>query len=620
MTLPGGPAAKLGNRYEAWWTVRQLLGVLAGQATQIRIETPGDDTAEFVLTVGNTREFHQAKRRHRKGAWTLRRLAEEGVLQDMFRRLECSSARFVFVSGSHAHELDSLAKAARRSASQEEFEREFLKSAERSASFDRLLAVWCTDDKATARDLLRRIEVRTADEATLREQISWGVQLFFADEDVPNVTDALGTIVADSVHDTIDEESILDRLAERGLHLRPSASPQTARRLVRAATDRYLQGARRQLILGRVLPRRETPELVDRLRHSDEPKRWTITGKAGVGKTASAVDIVEQLRASGVPVLAFRLDRRSDMSTLSELATYLEMGTDSPALALQAAARDANRPAVLVIDQLDALSSTSGRAADAFDLIERLLRDLRMLPAAPPIHTVIVCREFDLANDPVLRSLADSSADKLTVEEFDPDEVDAVLAEVGIESRELEERQRKLLTMPLNLALFLDISSHGSPPSRFLTAKELFDRYWDVKRTAVLQRPLVHTDQWIEAMELLVERMTLTQRLAVSRVHLDEIEPAYLDGLESEGVLIRDQGTLSFAHESLLDYVFARLFVRRCTTLATFLKDSGQGLFRRAQVRQTLSYLRDADPERYVEPQNCANCSATPTYGHISRI
>ncbi len=300
-------------------------------------------------------------------------------------------------------------------------------------------------------------------------------------------------------------------------------------------------------------------------------------------------------------MLAFRVDRLSRMSTMSELATYLGLNTDSPALALYTAARGANRPAVLVIDQLDALSSASGRTADAFDLIERLLQDIRSLSADPPIHTVIVCREFDLANDPTLRSLVVPSASKLTIDEFDAEEVDMVLAEAGLEPGGLEQRQRNLLTMPLNLALFLEISQHGSPPSRFRTAKGLFDKYWDVKRRASAHRPAVRTDQWMGAMELLVHRMTATQRVAVAHEHLDEIEPAYLEALVSEGVLIRDQGTLSFAHESLLDYVFARLFVRRRTTLAAFLKDSGQGLFRRAQVRQTLSYLRDADRERYVE-------------------
>ena len=600
MTLPGGPAAKLGSRYEAWWTVRQLLRVLAGEATRIRIETPGVDTAEFVLTIGDVQEFHQAKRRHRKGAWTLSRLDAEDLLQAAFQHLERSSARFVFVSRSDAPELAALAESARASASPEEFEREFLKSAESTAGFNGLLKFWRCGAE-TARDRLQRIQVRTVDETTLREEITSRVRLFFADDDVPHVMDALRTIVDDSIHDTIDEETLLDRLAQRRLSLRPSASPKTARQLVRAATDRYLQSTRRQLILGRVLARRETPELVHQLRQSEQPEHWAITGKAGVGKTACAVDIVEQLRASDVPVLAFRMDRLSRMSTMKELATYLGLDTDSPALALHTAARAANRPAVLVIDQLDALSSSSGRTADAFDLIDHLLQDTRNLPDAPPIHTVIICRDFDLANDPTLRSLVASSVRKLTVDEFDAEEVDMILVEAGLDPSDLEQRQRNLLTMPLNLALFLEISQHGSPPSRFRTAKGLFDKYWDVKRRAITCRPAVRHDQWMQAMEFLVDGMTATQRLAVVHEHLDEIEPAYLDALVSEGVLIRDRATLSFAHESLLDYVFARLFILRRTTLATFLKNSGQGLFRRAQVRQTLSYLRDADRERYVE-------------------
>ena len=76
MTLPGGAADKLGNRYEAYWTVRQLLRVLTREAGEIRIEPPGVDKMEFWLAVDDTREFHQAKRRHPQGAWTLARLRD----------------------------------------------------------------------------------------------------------------------------------------------------------------------------------------------------------------------------------------------------------------------------------------------------------------------------------------------------------------------------------------------------------------------------------------------------------------------------------------------------------------------------------------------------------------
>ncbi len=51
MPLPGGPAAKVGVRYERGWTVLQMLRVLEGTAERLRIEFPGaaGEGAEFRL-------------------------------------------------------------------------------------------------------------------------------------------------------------------------------------------------------------------------------------------------------------------------------------------------------------------------------------------------------------------------------------------------------------------------------------------------------------------------------------------------------------------------------------------------------------------------------------------
>src|ERR1700754_597390 len=100
MPLPGGPADKLGNRYENWWTVWQLVRMLQGACESIRIEDPGVDKAEFVLGVGGGREWHQAKRSHPTGQWTLARLAgaDVEVLQAIGASLDSNADRFVFVS------------------------------------------------------------------------------------------------------------------------------------------------------------------------------------------------------------------------------------------------------------------------------------------------------------------------------------------------------------------------------------------------------------------------------------------------------------------------------------------------------------------------------------------
>lgn len=75
MPLAGGPSSKFGNRYELSWTVSQLVRILHGQVASIRIEDPGVTKAEFVITSGETRELHQAKRSHPDGKWTLASLA-----------------------------------------------------------------------------------------------------------------------------------------------------------------------------------------------------------------------------------------------------------------------------------------------------------------------------------------------------------------------------------------------------------------------------------------------------------------------------------------------------------------------------------------------------------------
>ena len=80
MTLPGGPADKLGNRYEKWWTPSEFVRMLQGHAEAIRIEEPGVHKVEFVVTAGSRRELHQVKRSHPNGKWSLAALRADGLL------------------------------------------------------------------------------------------------------------------------------------------------------------------------------------------------------------------------------------------------------------------------------------------------------------------------------------------------------------------------------------------------------------------------------------------------------------------------------------------------------------------------------------------------------------
>ena len=80
MTLPGGPADRLGNRYEKLWTISEIVKMLMGFSDSIRIEDPAVQKAEFVVTKGGLREFHQTKRVNQSGKWSLAALAaKDGI-------------------------------------------------------------------------------------------------------------------------------------------------------------------------------------------------------------------------------------------------------------------------------------------------------------------------------------------------------------------------------------------------------------------------------------------------------------------------------------------------------------------------------------------------------------
>ncbi len=601
MSLPGGPSDKLGNRYELWWTVSQLVRIMDRRAESIRIEDPTVDKAEFVVTARGHQELHQAKRSHPTGKWSLSSLGGEGLLQAMFEQLSRNpSARFVFVSGSDAPELKELTERAGSAKNLEEFESVFVSAQTQREACTKLKSFWGGTDTATAYEILQRIEVRTIDERGLEEQVQGSLQVRFLTN--PNdVCDALRSIVEDSIHQTVEREFLISTLQGRGFTLRKLTKPDDAPSLISEATASYLEAARRKLIQGALIPRSSTQELLAKIRENiAKGADCVLTGEAGGGKTGCVIECVEALRQGDSPVaaLAFRLDRLTPGSSTKELGEQLGL-EESPALVLATAAEAMSSEAVLVIDQLDAVSTTSGRSADFFEVVEDLLSEVRSLRARVRFHVVVVCREFDWKNDHRLRPLLPENSPNIAVTDFSLDEVKSALTTSGFDTELFGAKQLELLRLPQNLALFLD--AHYDPHSRpmFSSPKELFDQYWREKRRKVNERAAPLSDNWADVIQVLCAEMTTTQQLSVAKEKLDQFPNDYLEQMASEGVLSSDGKRYSFGHESFFDYSFARGFVAKEESLPAFLVNSEQHLFRRAQVRQVLVYLRDADRGRY---------------------
>jgi hypothetical protein len=570
--------------------------MLDGQAESIRIEDPGVIKAEFVLIHNGQRALHQAKRSHQDGKWSLRSLAgsDVGLLQAMYTQLTGNENRFVFVSSSDARELAELTERARQAESLQEFAEQFLAARAARENFKKIQEHWHNTDDATALDILRRIEVRTIDEHGIKESVTWGLRALFLSDPV-SVAAALRTFAEDSVSKTITRDDLVHHLEAQGYHLRRLRRPEAASALVHEVTEQYLSGVRKRLIQHTLLPREATQVLSSRMAENIQGGDYVLTGKAGAGKTGCVIEFVETLSNQGTPVLAFRLDHRTPVTSTRALGEQLEL-EESPVLVLAAAAQ--GREAVLVIDQLDAVSTTSGRSADFLDVVEGMLAEARGVRERVQLHVVVVCRTFDWENDNRLRRMLSNHHAQIDVTELSLAEVRVVLAEECFDIKHFLPRQLELLRLPQNLALFLDTRFDPTAVPTFHTAKELFDRYWDAKRHAVLLRATPLPDQWMDVISLLCEEMTRTQQLSVPREKLDHFAH-FATQMASEGVLTLAKGRYGFGHESFFDYCFARGFVANDRELTSFLTTTEQHLFRRAQVRQVLAYLRDADHTRY---------------------
>lgn len=595
-SLPGGPADKGGTNYEILWGLRGMLDVIQDRADSIRIEPPGVDGAEFYLVRKGTKEHWQTKRQvTSQDNWSLQRLDSEGIL-DFFHSCAAMGECAIFASISNAPELRILSTHARSAKDFAEFKAEFL-TKPRLKEFTILRKHLHDISEEEVFDFLLKVQVRCADEGTLEEQFLHPLLTALFSGPAISTQANLSFIYLNNVHQTLTRAQILAQLETTGIRLREVATSSSVRDQLSAVTTNYLAGQKAKLIAGSLVLRKAARDTVDRIRVATVSLDILISSTAGGGKSACFYQIGTELLAAGLPVLSFRLDRLKPAVTTAGLGEQLGLN-ESPALVFARAYP--NQPVVLIIDQLDFVSAASGRNPDFFDALATLVEEVRGLRYSQTVHLVLACREFDYENDHRFRSLLPKEEKPIKLDPLTPDEVKEVVKAVGGKAERLQPRQIELLRVAQNLALFVDSKIALQDKPSFLTQKDLFDAYWNVKkRQAEVTHP-VDASHWVHLLKALTDEMSRRQELSVSRDFLDQYPRVFADHLVSSGVLTFNGKVYGFGHESFFDYCFARNVVARGEEFGMFLETDDQLLFRRAQLRQVLVYLRDGNRKRYL--------------------
>src|ERR1019366_1654781 len=604
MPRSGGDSDKLGNRYEGWWTINNLIDVLAGDAVALQPEAYEESIGvEFIKTMRDgSEEFHSVKRQRAGPGWKLNALAsldERGrsVLKDLFDKLDTYAPRaVVFVSTTVHSQAYEVWDRSRRCQTPDEFERQLKTDKGLHDDFPKNILPLCNNNLAVALNRFHSFRLEPQGEYELRRQVETNVRrLLYRIDGQP--VDSLGVVlkladfVCDSLGRRLVESDVRSELARHGYHLRDWVRDTHIPRQVGALNQRYLQHVEADLILGCPIPRSEAGAVAQALQERNCKTAQLIVGAAGRGKSCVLTQIIRELDKAHVPFLAIRLDNVSPVNSTRALGQALEL-PDSPAIVL--AGLSQGKRAVLLVDQLDAMSVVSGRNPDLWQIFEELLQEVSQ---HPNLRLLLACRAFDLEHDPRLARLVkqEGPAQRIELGLLPIETVREVVQHGGGSSERLSANELEILRTPFHLHLFL----HGEPanPVSFGGRQELFARFWKAKRQKASQRNI----NFEQVVGVLTDELSQSECISASADRLDSVA-SEADALVSDNVLVFENGRYRFFHESFFDYAFARRFVSRGRDLVKFLTQecAEQHLFRRAQVRQVLAYQREDNRSAYL--------------------
>ncbi len=617
MPLKGGASDKYGNRFEGKWTAYCLARVMAEEIDSIHIEPPGPEGegCEFWTKKGNITKYHQVKRQHAKpGGWDTSELFANKVLTNAFEKTIDQNSKFIFISTDSAGLLDELIDAAGKNTEYDKFEKFFLSSKDRKAEWNKILKGWSPlvleknphvsslpkEQQEVAlckisHEHLKRIEIRTLDEDSLKESVETKLRTFLKG-DYEAARLFLADYALENIHNILFVDTLWAIMESRGYSRLDYSKDKSVLAAVDDCNKRYESMIRP--ISGNIsIPRGETESVCKIILGDDDKHSVLVSGKAGVGKTFVLGESIKCIISLGIPHLYFRVDRLSPTELPERIGEQLRL-PGSPVKVLGNIAK--SRQSVLIIDQLDAVSTASGRNPEFFFCIDEIIRQAEHYPN---MRLLMACRSFDLEKDNRFRELVskEGPAQEVEVKLLSADAVKSTLTKLSYNPSEFSEKQIELLQLPLRLSIFAQMKCRPQKEvNKFSTSTDLFNDYWEFKEKAVRERIGKGTSQWINVIDVLCESMTEKQVLSVfENIVLDDFKET-VRAMESEHVLVLEDKKVSFFHETFYDYSFARRFVSKGKDLIGYLKSGEQHLFKRTTLRQVLFHIYDHSHLEYL--------------------
>ena len=342
------------------------------------------------------------------------------------------------------------------------------------------------------------------------------------------------------------------------------------------------------------LERQEVSEIIKWIQtpgvKKDEDRICMLTGTAGLGKTVVLHDLLQELEnVTGYQAYGIKADQ-IDFSK-EEIEDFITLYTDE----FEAKTEGGVKP-VLIIDQIDALSKTLSADRNPITLLDSLINSVVRIK---DVRIIVSCRPYDLDFDPLLKKY--EYRKNIALRPLEYQQVVEVLKHF---KRNVPSEKTKLATflgVPNNMQWFLE---YGKDDCEVVSLQSLMDEMWTQRITDVKSKnKRLSANSLSECLHRITQVMNDSSSLVCSKKRLEKDFSKEISYLISEHVLIQstDRKHVMFPHQSLADYVSARLAYENGQTMADMLENEHQGLYVRNRVKQYFAYIREADSEAYLK-------------------
>lgn len=323
------------------------------------------------------------------------------------------------------------------------------------------------------------------------------------------------------------------------------------------------------------------PKIKDIIKRSLEPNQkgrvLLIVGQPGSGKSVFMSQLYDEYKDKAEYLIAIR-------------AEYLNKD-DSPELVFNIfeQIKATYKPKILLLDSLDILAYSRRKELQVWLYY---LDKLKLIEGM----TIVCASRFFEAEHLYPMNIQDWSQ-KIFVDPLPDDFINRVLSKSGYTTNLISPEFRNFLRTPLHLKIAVDIVRKGGNLKDICTLQGIYLKLFEVLE--ITERELI----WLSELAFLMIKNRSTQ-LSDPLLNIALIEN--LKKIERPGIAdiiqIDDKNqTLSFSHQTLIDYFSARRVLSGERSIAEFVLDNDQSLFIRPVIRHILGFLRLTSKKRLFE-------------------